>query len=93
MNKRLPLNFKIHSYLFLVLIAISKLVFEFLNNFFLLLFCIEIRQEAVKAALAMYSNDKKSIILSSKRNTTYVTPSLMQNENPFPVNHIASGKF
>jgi len=92
MNKRLPLNFKIHSYLFLVLIAITKLVFEFLKKIILLLL-IEIRQEAVKAALAMYSNDKKSIILSSKRNTNYVTPSLMQNENPFPVNHIASGKF
>jgi len=92
MNKRLPLNFKIHSYLFLVLIAITKLVFEFLKKIILPLL-IEIRQEAVKAALAMYSNDKKSIILSSKRNTNYVTPSLMQNENPFPVNHIASGKF
>ena len=55
-------------------------------------FSIEIRQEAVKAALAMYSNDKKSIILSSKRNTNYVAPSLVHNENPFPVNHIASGK-
>jgi hypothetical protein len=92
MNIRLPLNFKIHSYLFLVLIAITKLVFEFLKKIILPLL-IEIRQEAVKAALAMYSNDKKSIILSSKRNTNYVTPSLMQNENPFPVNHIASGKF
>ena len=39
----------------------------------------------------MYSNDKKSVILSSKRNTTYITPSSLQNENPFPVNHIASG--
>jgi hypothetical protein len=27
----------------------------------------------------MYSNQKQSVILSSKRNTTY-------NENPFPVN-------
>jgi hypothetical protein len=31
----------------------------------------------------MYSNQKQSVILSSKRNTTY-------NENPFPVNHVNS---
>ena len=37
----------------------------------------------MKAALAMYSNQKQSVILSSKRNTTY-------NENPFPVNHVNS---
>ena len=52
---------------------------------------IEIRQEAVKAALAMYSNDKKSIILSSKRNTSNAPPSLTKNETRFPINNIASG--
>ncbi|RNA40286.1 disco-interacting 2 -like protein, partial [Brachionus plicatilis] len=34
----------------------------------------EIRQEAVKAALAMYSNQKQSCIVASKRTTGYMTP-------------------
>ena len=56
---------------------------------------LEIRQEAVKAALAMYSNQKQSVIVSSKRNTTYLTPTAAietsaatTSENPFPVDHI-----
>ncbi len=52
----------------------------------LLFIYVEIRQEAVKAALAMYSNQKQSLIISSKRNTAYVQPNLV-NENPFPVNY------
>ncbi|CAF0872512.1 unnamed protein product [Brachionus calyciflorus] len=43
-------------------------------------FSCEIRQEAVKAALAMYSNQKQSCILASKRTTTYLTPQSVTNE-------------
>jgi hypothetical protein len=50
----------------------------------------EIRQEQVKAALAMCSNQKQSVILASKRNTTYMISSgngveSQNGENPFPV--------
>lgn len=64
--------------------------------------CVEIRQEAVKAALAMYSNQKQAVIVSSKRNTNYLVPTSMASnpsgsgglhqENPFPVDHITGGK-
>lgn len=52
----------------------------------------------------MYSNQKQSVILSSKRNTAFLMPSsslngnsstssnLSSNENPFPVNHISNSK-
>ena len=71
---------------------------------YILLYLIsEIRQEAVKAALAMYQK-QQPLIISTKRNTTYLM-SLMNstkinkddltnnktnisNENPFPVSHI-----
>lgn len=46
----------------------------------------------MKAALAMYSNQKQPVIVSSKRNTTYLVPTGVHNENPFPVDHIAGGK-
>jgi len=49
---------------------------------------IEIRQEAVKAALANHSaQQKQPVILSSKRiiNTSTITKSI---ENPFPIDHI-----
>ena len=37
----------------------------------------------------MYSNQKKSVILASKRNTTYLpNSSNIENENPFPISHI-----
>ena len=67
----------------------------------------EIRQEAVKAALAMCSNQKQPVVFASKRHTAYnLQPSTPQRsaygaqavsdhasstENPFPVSHIKNG--
>lgn len=66
------------------------------------MFIKEIRQEAVKAALATYSTENQSVVVSSKRNTAYLLPlnnappvltseeqeGQIKIENPFPVSHI-----